>query len=66
MTNFDKIISSSETMAAFLKVVFDEGFNCGYYYCNDECQYANLDWLNQKYNDKDEIWISVVLEEMDL
>ena len=60
MTNFDKIISSSETMTAFLKVVFEEGYVCGYNELNDiKSEYANLDWLNQKYNNDDEVWIDV-------
>lgn len=65
MTNFDKISSSSETMTAFLKVVFEEGYICGYNefdFDDSKCQYINVDWLNQEYNDKDEIWISIALE----
>ena len=60
MTNFDKISSSSETMTALLTVVFEEGYVCGYNELDDaKSEYANLDWLNQKYNNDDEVWIDV-------
>lgn len=60
MTNLDKISSSSKTMAAFLQVIFDEGYVNGYNELDDaKSEYVNLDWLNQKYNSNDEIWIDV-------
>ncbi len=62
MTNFEKIANSPEIMSAFLQIIFDEGYVCGYNeFDNDDAksEYVHLDWLNQKYNSKDDIWIDV-------
>lgn len=63
MTNFEKIANSPEIMSAFLQIIFDKGYVCGYNEYDDdddiESEYIHLAWLNQKYNSNDEIWIDV-------